>query len=358
MRKQETMNPLLKESDKWLDMEAPHQHVVISSRIRLARNISRIPFATHAKEEELAEIHRLVENTIQSRVPLKNFQPITLHDVSVMERRYLKESHIISPEMEKGSPFRLVYVSPDFRVSIMVNEEDHIRIQGLAPGLQLMEIFHCIVEIDNELLDNLHPAFSDQYGFLTACPTNLGTGLRVSVMMQLPALVLTRKIDEVLENIQPLGIAVRGFYGENSEFVGDIYQVSNEISLGKSEEEILNMLLNIILNIIDKEEKAREDLFLDRILSTEDIIWRSYGILSQARLMDSQEAMKLLSRIRLGIDRGYFRSLNHYQLNKLIIDIQPAHLQSNEDGEEGTEARDMARADLLRHIFNAPGAKN
>jgi protein arginine kinase len=352
------MNPLLKECDKWLEIDAPAQHVVISSRIRLARNISRIPFATHATEDELAEIHRLIENTIQSRDPLRDFQPIQLHDVSVIDRRYLKESHVISPEMEKGAPFRLVYVTPDFRASIMVNEEDHIRIQGLAPGLQIREIFQCILAIDNEFLDHLHTAFSDQYGFLTACPTNLGTGLRVSVMMHLPALVLTRKIDELLENIQPLGIAIRGFYGENSEFTGDIYQVSNEISLGKSEEEILDMMYNIIENIIHQEEKARDDLFLNRIISTEDIIWRSYGILSQARMIDSQEAMKLLSRIRLGIDRSYFRSLTHSQLNKLIIDIQPAHLQTGENGEEGTEARDMARAVLLRHIFNAPVAKN
>jgi len=346
------------ESDYWLKEKGPQQHVVVSSRARLARNLPKIPFATHARQEELSEVYHRVDQVLQNKLPLKSYQPVVLHETSLLTRRYLKESHIISTEMEKGERFRLVYLSEDCHISIMVNEEDHIRIQGLVAGLQIKEILNQIIAIDIELLSHMPLAFSEQFGFLTACPTNVGTGLRISVMMHLPGLVMSRKIDEVLEIIHPLGVTVRGFYGENSEYIGDFYQISNEVTLGKTEEEIVELLLNVIRLIINKEETARNQLFKNRIISIEDSIWRSFALLSQARMMDSQEAMKLLSRIRLGIDHGYFKFLDHAKLNKLIIDIQPAHLEYTKKCEASAEARDIARASLLRNIFNTPGSRN
>ncbi len=346
------------ECDGWLNEAGPQQNVVVSSRARFARNISRYPFATHAKSDELAEVCRMVDETIRGLGMFRGYRPILLHDVSPVVRMYLKESHIISSEMERGKRYRFVYLSPDYHTSIMVNEEDHLRIQGIVSGLRLKEIFGEISKIDVELTDALPVAFSERFGFLTACPSNLGTGLRVSVMLHLPGLVYSRQIDEILKIVQPFGLTVRGFYGENSEFTGDFYQISNEVSLGKSEGEIIETLLNVIKNVIGREEVAREELFKSRPYAIEDIIWRSFGLLSQARMMNSQEAMKLLSRIRFGIDRGYFKNIDHYVLNKLVIELQPAHLQYQKGGEVNSKARDIARATLLRNYFNAPGSEN
>ena len=227
----EEFQHIYQESDQWLNDQGPDQHVVVSSRARLARNLSRIPFATHAKKEELEEVTHLVTRTIQDLQSMKSYLPINLHKASTLERRYLKESHIISSEMEKGDVHRLVYIRPDYRNSIMVNEEDHLRIQGLVSGFRLQDVFREILNIDMELMDMLPIAFSDLYGYLTACPTNLGTGLRVSVMLHLPGLTLSRKIEEALQMIQPRGVAVRGFYGENSEYLGDFYQVASSCPL-------------------------------------------------------------------------------------------------------------------------------
>jgi protein arginine kinase len=347
-----------RQSDGWLDEKGPDQHVVVSSRARLARNLSRIPFATHAKQQELDEVSQIVNRTIQNLPTISVFHLIDLHNVSALERRYLKESHIISAEMEKGDVHRVVHVRPDYRISIMVNEEDHLRIQGLVSGFRLPDVFQDILNIDMELMETLPTAFSDQYGYLTACPTNLGTGLRVSVMLHLPGLTLSRKIEDMVQMVQPSGVTVRGFYGENSEYFGDFYQISNEISLGKTEEEIVDLLMSVIRIIIEQEEKARETLFHDRAAPIEDTIWRAYGLLSQARLMDTQEAMKLLSRIRLGVDRGYFKTLDHSRLSRLMIEIQPAHLEYHKKCDPDTEARDTSRAALLRNIFTMPGSTN
>lgn len=349
---------IVKESDLWLNEKSAMQHVVVSSRARLARNIPRIPFATHATPEELIRITRAIDRVISGNPGLNAFHPISLHEAPQLIRRYLKESHIISSEMEKGEQHRVIYVSPDFHISIMVNEEDHIRIQGLTAGMKIQDILGEILKIDDLLTEKLPVAFSDQYGYLTACPSNLGTGLRVSVMLHLPGLVMTNNIEKIVKMIQPHGLTVRGFYGENSEFDGDFYQISNELSLGKSEGEIVSLLVDVIKNIIHQEGKAREELFSRQVIMTEDSIWRSFAILSQARLIDTQEAMKLLSHIRLGIDRGYFSFLDHNLLNKLVIEIQPAHLEYLRTDQRGSEARDMARATLLRNYFNMPGSKN
>lgn len=349
---------ILKESDIWLNQKGNKGNVVISSRIRLARNLARIPFSTHAKPEELENVARLVDERIQGIPSLKGCEGIPMQSTSTLSRRYLKESHIISPEMEKGGEHRKVYLIPDSRISIMVNEEDHLRIQVLAAGLNLMDTLEEIVRIDSEMIDSLPIAFSEQLGFLTACPTNLGTGLRVSVMLHLPGLVFNRQIEDTIKMLQPLGVTIRGFYGEDSEFTGDLFQISNESSLGKNEEAIVDLISGIAAKVIEQEEQARESLFKERHLIVEDTIWRSFGILSQARILDTQETMKLLSRIRLGVEHDCFASLDHYLLNQLLIGIQPAHVEYNKQTGSGDQSRDVARASMLRSIFTLPGSDN
>ncbi|HOE64794.1 MAG TPA: protein arginine kinase [Candidatus Sumerlaeota bacterium] len=349
---------LYSESDIWLKDEGDCENVVISSRIRLARNLSKIPFSTHAKPEELANVERLVDERIQSIPAFNDYESISLHDVSQFTRRYLKESHIISPEMEKGGEHRKVYLSPGGRISIMVNEEDHLRFQILAAGYNLREILDDLIKLDTKLVELLPIAFSEQLGFLTACPTNLGTGLRVSVMLHLPGLVFNRQIEDTIKMLQPLGVTIRGFYGEDSEFTGDVFQISNEASLGKNEEAIVDSIGSIANKVIEQEEEARMELFDKRPLIVEDTVWRSFGILSQARLMDTQETMKLLSRIRLGIERKYFSKMNHYILNRLFFSIQPAHVEYKRQTGPNNQKRDAARAELLRCLFTQSGSDN
>ena len=349
---------LCSHSSSWLDKTAPEQDVVVSSRVRLARNLTRIPFATFAKPAELIEVLQKIGMAVSAIPGFANFQPLLLTDLKAVDRKFLKESHVISPEMEKPRYQRLIYVSSDYHFSLMLKEEDHLRLQGLMPGLQIEEILRRIVTLDEALINALPIAFSPDFGFLTACPTNLGTGLRVSVMMHLPGLALLAHIEKVVSAIQPLGITVRGFYGENSEFMGDLYQISNEISLGKTEEEITRTLMDVVKEIIGQEKSARQTIFHERSSHAEDLVWRSFGLLSQARTMSTEEAMSLLSRIRLGIDRGYFKNMDHSLLNKLIIDVQPAHVESTSSEGDSAENRGVARAAMLRSCFHSITSDN
>jgi protein arginine kinase len=275
------------------------------------------------------------------------------------DRHFLRESRLISPDMEKVVKERAVHISPDCQDSIMVNEEDHLRIQCMVPGLQLQEVVTRLNHLESQLAEALHFAFSEKLGYLTACPTNTGTGLRISVMLHLPALSLLRSIEEILQGIGPYGLTVRGFYGENSEFQGDFFQISNEITLGKSEDEIRDILQRVMDQIIRREEEARTRLFETRRTSVEDVFWRSLALLSYARRMNSQEAMKHLSRLRLGIDTGMLTHLSHQELNRLVIEAQPAHLEVRygDGGEMTGESRDELRAKMLRDRL-APPAQN
>lgn len=349
---------LVESTDNWLDEHASHQDVVVSSRIRLARNLTRIPFAVKAKNDELAKVADIISSLVESEKRFDNLTTISLDTTGVIERKYLKESRIISPEMERGGKHRLVYITPTSSVTILVNEEDHIRLQGLGAGLQLDKIMNTILEVDDIIIEKLPVAFSSQFGFLTACPSNIGTGLRISVMLHLPGLVKSGKIQEIIESLQPRGMIVRGFNGEHSEFMGDLYQVSNEFSLGKTEEEIVSELSEVAENIVKQEVQTRQKLFSDLGPVMEDIVWRAFGALTHARLMSTEEAMTLLSRIRMGIDRGFFTNIDHYKLNKLIIEIQPAHMEYRGTDMEGGTGRDLARATFLRNYFQIPVSRN
>ncbi|MCB2153885.1 ATP--guanido phosphotransferase [bacterium] len=345
-------------TDRWLDDESPMSNMAVTSRARFARNLTGFPFVPHARKDVLERIDQFIEKAIRSSEALKDFERIELKTLSATDRSFLKESRLISKEMESGSDFLTVYMAPDAMASILVNEEDHLRIQVLEPGLQMEKAIQRLQNLDDALGDVLAFAYSDRFGYLTACPSNVGTGLRASAMMHLPGLTMLREIESSLQGIAHYGLTTRGFHGENTDFTGDFYQISNEVTLGKTPEQIIDVLNGVIERIMDREEEARINLFKNHSTVANDSIWRSYALLSYARRIDSQEAMRLLSRLRLGIEQGYFPSLSHHELNRLVMDVQPAHLERQKDGWGATTSRDEARANLLRERIRSAVEKN
>lgn len=337
--------------DEWILEEGPHREVVISSRARLARNLAGLPFAPHAPEERLAEIVKKLSQALEASEFFKGFGRFDLTQMNKQERVFLRESHLISSEFEKGRLYREVYLNDNGRTSIMVNEEDHLRMQTMLPGLQLEQVYRNIEKVEEELEKVLELAYTPHFGYLTACPTNTGTGLRVSVMLHLVGLVLTNQIEEALGSLNNFGLIVRGSYGEHSTHVGDIFQVSNEVTLGKTEEELIQILEQVVRQIIGQELQARENLKKHAGVKFEDTFHRALGLLQHARTMDSKEAVTLLSRVRLGIGEDPELPMTHEQLSRLVIDVQPAHLRRITSTEGSVEEGDMARARLLRERF-------
>jgi protein arginine kinase len=352
------MSDDLKRSDQWLRRTGPEEHIVVSSRARYARNLSRIPFPMRARPEELSEVISRVTKAIDDSPRFVGGIRYYLTEIKALERNFLKENHLISVEMEKGGENRAIFLSADATLAVMVNEEDHLRMFALEGGFQPYEVLNRLTAVEDELNSALHFAFSPKFGYLTACPTNTGTGLRTSVMLHLPALAMTKKLAELMKSMPQLGLTVRGFYGENSENMGDFFQISNEITLGKDEAEIVQRLTNVVEQVIQREEQMRHLLFEQNRVTIEDEVWRAYGLLTNARVMNSQEAVQLLSKLRLGIDRGYFDHLTHNELNRLIIEVQPGHLQYAGGGVAGVEARDTMRAELLRKRLERNASQN
>lgn len=352
------MDDKVRKSDQWLDRSGPEEHVVVSSRARYARNLPRVPFPMRARAEELRGVADRVSEALKDSSRFRNGFTFDLTQIHAIERNYLKENHLISSEMEKGGPSRMIFLGDDVRVAVMVNEEDHLRMYALEPGFQLPTVLNRLVELEDEMQQRLNFAFSPQFGFLTACPTNTGTGLRASVMAHLPGLSAMKQMPDVIKNMPQQGLTVRGFYGENSENQGDFFQISNEVTLGKSEQEIVQTLTEKVEQIIEREENARRTLFEQNRTHLDDEVYRAWGILLNARVITSQEAVQLLSRLRYGIDRGYFGRLGHTDLNKLIIEVQPGHLQVIEGAVVGVEARDVLRANLLRKRLGELTAQN
>jgi protein arginine kinase len=342
-----TLFEFIKGSDQWLRADAPLHHSIVSSRARLARNLPLIPFAPRAGNAQLREVLDRVAGAIEGNPFFRDFQRVTISEIHSLHRLYLKESHLVSTEFEQGGEFRAIFISPDYRVSIMINEEDHVRIQCLAPGFQLRRALSLCEEVEAQLDAALGFARSERLGVLTACPTNAGTGLRLSVMMHLPGLVIIDKIDEITRNINQYGLTVRGIYGEHSDHIGDFFQVSNEVTLGKEHLELCATLESVAGQVVERELKARDALFEQKPLVVQDLISRALAVLQHAWILDSNEALTHLSKIRLGIDRGFLRPLNHPELSRLMIEVQPAHLQCMEGGKLPPEQRDNLRARLL-----------
>lgn len=329
----------------------PHAEVVLSSRIRLARNLDNLPFPQRMSEADAARLLAAAEEGVRE-INLIGFpskvELYRLADTTPLDRQVLVDKHLISPMQSREAMARAVAISADESISIMVNEEDHLRIQVLAPGLQLQEAWRVASQVDDALEQRIQYAFDEHLGYLTACPTNVGTGLRASVMMHLPALVLTQQAGRLFHNLSQLGLVVRGLYGEGTEAAGHIFQISNQTSLGKAEEEVVTNLEAIARTVIETEEQARRHLHREMRLQIEDRVARAYGLLSNARVITSEEAMRLLSDVRLGIALGVLPPIEYRKLNELMVAMQPAFLQRTEGRELNPLERDVKRADLIR----------
>lgn len=265
-----------------------------------------------------------------------------------MKKRVLVEKHLISPHLAENAVHGAVLLSGNEEISIMINEEDHIRIQCLFPGFQLTEALKAANEIDDWLEEYVNYAFDEKFGYLTSCPTNAGTGLRASVMMHLPGLVLTQQMNRIVPAINQLGLVVRGIYGEGSEALGNIFQISNQITLGKSEDDIVDDLKSVVGQIISQERSAREALAKTSNIQLEDRVFRSYGTLANSRIIETKEAARCLSDLRLGIDMGYIKNISKSILNELMILTQPGFLQQYAGGPLRPNERDIRRAALIR----------
>ena len=342
----------LKHAGQWTEEPGTADSVVVTTRARLARNVQGFVFAPHATSTALAEVQEEIIGALEKSPFFTPWFRLDMTDVSGTERGYLRECRLISKEMERGGASRSVYVAENFKSSIMLNEEDHLRMQALEPGFQPGRVMTSVQTIEAEVSRVLGCATHPRYGFLTACPTNAGTGLRISAMLHLPGLVLKREVEETLAGLSQHGLTSRGFWGENTDNIGDFYQISNEVTLGKSAEVIVASVVAAVQGIAERERTARKLLLARGGVVVEDVIWRSYAVLAFARKIESAEAMRLLSRLRLGIEGALFPGLTHETLNRLITDIQPNHLLLRHAAPEDTDGRDVARAALIRKCLH------
>jgi len=344
-----TIDDLSKSTGEWLRSDDPASPVVISSRIRLARNLADHCFLASANDTEKTEIYRTVAEAAQHVPTLSGGMFVDLQEATKLDRRLLVERHLISRQHAGAKGSRGVSISEFETTSVMINEEDHLRIQGLRSGFHLQPLWQEVSAVDDVFGESLPLAFDEQFGFLTACPTNVGTGIRVSVMLHLPALKLTKEIDRVVRAARDMRLAVRGLYGEGTDAIGDLYQVSNQITLGKTEEEILSTFgQGIIPKIVDYENAARESLIQQCPYQLEDKIWRAHGVLSNVRCISSEETLKLLSPIRMGIEMGRYDRIDLKTLNEIFLFTQPAHLQKMSGELMDGETRGRARAAFIR----------
>lgn len=333
---------------EWLRGEGPESDIVISSRVRLARNLAGHRFLSRASDEELQEIASNVAAYLtRAGSPFAKLF-FRIADLPELDRYVLVERHLISREHASPEPWRAIAATTDERMSVMINEEDHLRLQALGSGLQLTDAWKALDEFDTRLAERFGYAFSPKWGYLTACPTNVGTGMRVSVMLHLPALVMTREIEKLFRAISKINLAVRGLYGEGTEAYGDLYQVSNHVSLGRTEEEIIENLEAVVLGVLSYERKARERILTRNRRLTEDRLWRAYGMLANARLLTSEEMMHLLSAVRLGTNARILPPVENRTLNELFLLTQPAHLQKVVGQPLSPQSRDVERAAFIR----------
>jgi protein arginine kinase len=348
------LSDLTSRAGEWLRGVGPMSEIVISSRVRLARNLAGTPFLSRSTRTQRQAAERRVREAIDDARLAPQMLYIDLEQSPELDRQLLVERHLISKPHAAAEGARGVAVSGEETLSIMVNEEDHLRIQVLRSGLQLDEAWEQINAIDDQLEDRLQFAFHKTFGYLTACPTNVGTGIRVSVMLHLPALKLTGEIEKVFRAAKDMRLAVRGLYGEGTEATGDFYQVSNQTTLGKDETEILDEFKHVVIpKIIDYEQQARRTLRDERLTALDDKVFRALGTLRSARLLSSEEVLFLLSHVRMGINLGRLREMDVKTLNELFLLTQPAHLQRLIGRKIEGDARRAARADLVRQRLGA-----
>jgi protein arginine kinase len=334
----------------WMQGEGQDADIVLSSRIRLARNLNEFAFPIMATEDQAKKAMEHIKGHLEGKSyhGLGKFEWVEMSELQSIEKRVLVEKHLISPNLAQEANFGAALINESESVSIMVNEEDHLRIQCLFPGFQLTEALTLASGIDDWLEQTFAFAFDEQRGYLTSCPTNVGTGLRASVMVHLPALMITQRMNRIAPTINQFGLVVRGIYGEGSEALGNVFQISNQITLGKSEEDIVEDLRGVVMQLIQQEKVARRDLLNYSKLQLEDRVYRSYGVLAYSRTIHSKEAAKCLSDVRLGIDLGLIKGVSRNILNELMVFTQPGFLQHYFNETLEPDERDVRRATLIR----------
>jgi len=343
---------LAKKPISWLSAEGPESEIVLSSRIRFARNLKEYKFPPSADTDTRFEIMDFVKKAFQSGGLMESGSFLTTKELSGLDQSFLVERHLISPEFIKNSTGRGLFLDTARMLSIMVNEEDHIRLQVISSGLSMNECWSIAENIDERISSKLEYAYDEKFGHLTSCPTNVGTGLRASILIHLPGLVLTREIDNVIGRISKVGLVARGFYGEGTDVLGNLFQISNQTTLGRSEDEIIDSLSKVTQQIIEYEMNSEEKLMDEASDQIEDKVWRSYGILKHARVLSSNEVMNFLSALRLGVSLKLINEISLKQINDLLVLTQPAHLQKYYEREMGSNERDMIRAELVRDFLN------
>ena len=339
------LDALAERPAQWLSGKSECSEIIISSRIRLARNLNNFLFARKLRPADASKLLKTVSSSVERVSRLDGFVSLNLNTLTSIEKAILVERRLISPNFAQKKKPRSLIIGPQEQISLMINEEDHLRIQAMQPALGLREAWKNISAFDAELSEHLDYAFSDELGYLTACPTNVGTGLRASIFIHLPALKDSEKINAVLQELGPNEITIRGFYGEGSRMLGDIYQISNQLTLGRVEGRIIDRMVLVAGRLVELEKAERKRLDLIKV---EDRVLRAIAILQAEKLLETNELLRLLSEVRLGSDLGIIEPISCALLNELIVLSQSAHLQKIMKREMDTRRRDQARAVFVR----------
>jgi protein arginine kinase len=346
---------------EWLDASGPHADIVLSTRIRLARNLAGVHFGLRASDADRQSVLDATRAAAESVPALRDGVALEIERLAGAERQVLIERHLVSRELigadagAEAPAHAALLLGSGEGVGVLVNEEDHLRLQSLQSGFRLHDAWRLADTLDEQLGTRLRYAFHGEYGFLTSCPTNVGTGMRASVLMHLPGLVLTQEIAKVLEGIGQVGLTFRGLYGEGSEVVGNFFQISNQTTLGKSEEELIDHLEQVVERVIQYERQARAVLQRDAPRVIEDKVWRAYGLLRYARTLSFEEAMNLLSGVRLGVSLKLLPGVRVYTLNQIMIFAQSAHLEQSAGRPLSTQESDAQRAAYVRRTLAREG---
>ena len=342
------INDLVRKPGGWLDGSGDESEIVLSSRARIARNLHGHRFTHNCDGTELGEILRISMDAATRTRAFMHGRTAAMGEISTLDRQILVERHLVSRDFASESAHRGLLFTDDEGLGLMVNEEDHLRLQGFASGFDLGTAYRRANDLDDQLAPELELAFHERLGFLTACPTNLGTGMRVSVLIHLPGLVHSKEIHRLLESLRKLNHSARGLYGEGSEVMGNFFQLSNSAALGTPEEVMVKNLREMVVKVITYERRSREMLFRKARRLLEDKVWRAYGLLRYSRSVNTKEALSLISAVRMGVGVGLVTDVPVRTLNELLVYIQPAHLQKLKGTPMDPQERDVARADYIR----------
>ncbi|MFC1502429.1 protein arginine kinase [bacterium] len=353
---EDPINKMIHHIADWLSGSGNDSDVIISSRVRLARNLQDIPFIDRASEDQKQAVIGDIRNAVNDVALLERSAYIDMSGLQDLDQQFFMERRLISSEFVDLQGPRGFFISNDESISLMINEEDHLRLQIIESGLSLEKAWYMLHQLDQKMSLHLKYAYSDHFGYLTACPTNVGTGIRFSVFIHLPVLTFTKKIETMFAEMIPAGIAIRGFYGEGSKVMGNFFQISNQYTLGWTEQGILDRIIPLIKRFIFEERKAREQALKTQRIHLEDKIYRDLGILTHARILPSIEFLNHLSALRMGVDLGFLPNIDRKVFNELIVFTQPAHIQKWK-GKSLTELEiDTIRASLVRDKLNLHAA--